>query len=177
MIVRSALPADLPAILAIAGQSPEAPCWPSSAWAAFLTPELSAPPLVRTCLVAESEESILGFAAASALLDGQENRCGLESVAVAPAARRRGVASVLLQQILLWAEAQGARQLALEVRAGNAPALALYQRFGFHTEARRPRYYRDPEDDALLLTRGVTEVSKRDQISTGNLIEGGPPRC
>jgi len=177
MIVRPASAADLPAILAIAEQSTGAPQWSPSAWSSYCNPVAAVSSLLRTCLVAESQSAIRGFAAASALLDGQENRCELESIAVAPSARRQGVASILLQTILRWAESQGVRQLALEVRAGNAPALALYHRCGFRVESRRPRYYRDPEDDALLLIRGVTEVSKRDQISTGNLIEGGPPRC
>lgn len=177
MTVRPASPADLPAILSVAEQSPEAPHWPAAAWPTFLNPEVPGPALVRTCLVAEAEGTILGFAAVSALLDGQENRCELESIAVAPAARRQGIASALLQAILRWAESQGARQLGLEVRAGNAAALALYRRFGFRTEARRPHYYRDPEDDALLLTMAVTQVSNRAAFSTGNLIEDGPPRC
>jgi ribosomal-protein-alanine N-acetyltransferase len=182
MIVRSASPADLPAIRSIAEQSPGAPQWPSSAWSAFLNPAIaapaaSAPPLVRICLLAEAEGAILGFAALSGLLDGQENRCELESIAVARGARRQGIASALLREMLRWAESQGVRQLALEVRAGNAAALALYQRFGFRMEARRPGYYRDPEEDALLLAMEVTQVSNRAAFSTGNLIEGGPPRC
>ncbi len=178
MIVRRAQAADLDAILSIARQSPEAPQWTAAAWTTFIDPPASAaPPLLRTCLVAESEAVILGFAAVSALLDGQENRCELESMAVAPGARRRGTASALLQAILLWAGNQGARQLALEVREANAPALALYQRFGFRIQGRRPRYYRDPEEDALLLAREVTQVSRCAGFSTGNLVEGRPPRC
>ncbi|MGB9029422.1 MAG: GNAT family N-acetyltransferase, partial [Acidobacteriaceae bacterium] len=61
-----------------------------------------------------------------------------------------------LRAILVWSAAHNARHLALEVRAGNAPAIALYQRCGFRPEGRRPRYYTDPEEDALLLGMPIT---------------------
>ena len=59
-------------------------------------------------------------------------------------------------QLLSWAAQNGARHFSLEVRASNATAIALYQRFGFRPEGRRPRYYTHPEEDALLLGIPVT---------------------
>ncbi len=74
-------------------------------------------------------------------------------VAVHPAWRRRGLARFLLGLALRRAAAAGARVALLEVRAGNAAALALYAALGFRPVARRPAYYRDPVEDALLLER------------------------
>ena len=51
----------------------------------------------------------------------------------------------------------GAFCMTLEVRAGNAPAIALYRAFGFETVGRRPRYYQDPEEDACLMTKTLSE--------------------
>jgi ribosomal protein S18 acetylase RimI-like enzyme len=77
----------------------------------------------------------------------------IRSLAVLPAARRRGVASALLGAVLAHASAAGVRLFHLEVRAGNAAARALYQDLGFAVVGRRPRYYPDGEA-ALLLSRG-----------------------
>ena len=177
MIVRPAHRADLDGILVLARQCPEAPQWPSAVWTAFLSPIAGEPGPLRTAFVCESGGAIVGFAAATLLLDGQENRCEMESIAVDPAARNRGLGAALLQAVLAWAARSGARQLALEVRASNTPALRLYARMGLRVSGRRPRYYADPEEDALLLEMAVTEASNSATISTGNLVEGGRPGC
>jgi [ribosomal protein S18]-alanine N-acetyltransferase len=146
---------DLDRVLAIATASPEAPHWTPNAYAAYLPSGVS-PPVFRMALVAESDHQIQAFAAATLLLDGQQNHCQLDSIAVHPAARRRGLAQALGRAILTWARENGARHLSLEVRAGNTPAIALYQRLGFVSEGRRLRYYADPEEDALILGTAVT---------------------
>ena len=160
---------DIDEVLAIAKQSPEAPRWPPSAYTPYVTSADSEtnPALLRTALVAidssaqqPSQENIRAFAAATLLLvegsAGQQNLCSLDSMAVRPDARRHGLGTALIRAILVWSAAHNARHLALEVRAGNAPAIALYQRCGFRPEGRRPRYYTDPEEDALLLGIPIT---------------------
>lgn len=74
------------------------------------------------------------------------------NVATASAFRRRGVAARLLEQALSSCAARGLDSAWLEVRAGNAAAIALYRRFGFVVAGRRPAYYPDGED-ALLMGR------------------------
>jgi ribosomal-protein-alanine N-acetyltransferase len=74
------------------------------------------------------------------------------NVATASAFRRRGVAALLLEHALSRCASRGLDSAWLEVRAGNTAAIALYQRFGFVVEGRRPAYYRDGED-ALLMGR------------------------
>ena len=69
---------------------------------------------------------------------------------VPPELRRRGHGRRLLERFLDWARAEGIARLFLEVRESNAAALALYAAAGFRPVGRRPGYYRDPPEDALL---------------------------
>jgi ribosomal-protein-alanine N-acetyltransferase len=77
----------------------------------------------------------------------------INTVAVAPAERRRGLATALLQHVFREAVARGVSRATLEVRASNSAAIALYQRLGFRITSTRPRYYTQPEEDALILWR------------------------
>jgi len=77
----------------------------------------------------------------------------INTLAVAPEFRRRGYATALLQAVMREAETEGAVKATLEVRASNAAALALYERLGFRISARRPGYYTNPQEDALILWR------------------------
>lgn len=77
----------------------------------------------------------------------------INTVAVTPAERRRGLATALLGHVFAEAAGRGVRRATLEVRASNGPAIALYERLGFRGTARRPRYYTNPEEDALILWR------------------------
>lgn len=81
----------------------------------------------------------------------------LLNLAVAEGRRRGGVGRELLAAALAWAEARGARETFLEVRASNAPAIALYERAGFRAVGRRPDYYQRPLEDAILYRRPVAE--------------------
>ena len=87
-----------------------------------------------------------GFVLARAAADEVE----VLLVAVAPAARRRGIARRLLEAAL--ARAARARVAHLEVRVSNTAAIALYEGLGFVAEGRRPRYY-DGGEDALSMQR------------------------
>jgi ribosomal-protein-alanine N-acetyltransferase len=77
----------------------------------------------------------------------------LLNLAVHPGRRRRGVARALLAEALDQARGRGAGVAWLEVRPSNAPALNLYESFGFKEVGRRPRYYDDTGEDAILLAR------------------------
>jgi ribosomal protein S18 acetylase RimI-like enzyme len=57
----------------------------------------------------------------------------------------------LCAAVLDWCRALGTAEVLLEVRGSNAGALALYGQLGFEAVGRRPRYYRDPEDDAVAM--------------------------
>jgi ribosomal-protein-alanine N-acetyltransferase len=77
------------------------------------------------------------------------------TLAVAPAARRRGLGAGLLAAAMQGAILRGAAEMFLEVAAGNAAALALYAAAGFAEVGRRRRYYASGED-ALVLRRALS---------------------
>ena len=99
-------------------------------------------------IAAEGEDgTVLGYGLVRAILD---EGC-LEKIAVDPSFRRQGVAEEILSSYLRFGRAHLAF-LTLEVRASNVPAIALYEKLGFQEVGRRKNYYRDPTEDALLMT-------------------------
>lgn len=72
------------------------------------------------------------------------------TVAVAPDARRKGLARALVTQAAQTARASGAARIFLEVSAQNAPAVALYDRLGFAEIGRRRAYYADGADARVM---------------------------
>jgi ribosomal-protein-alanine N-acetyltransferase len=79
------------------------------------------------------------------------------NLAVHSGHRRRGIARQLLAEGLAQARTFGAELAWLEVRTSNLAAQALYKSFGFKEVGRRPRYYEDTQEDALLLTLDWSE--------------------
>jgi len=77
----------------------------------------------------------------------------IQNVATAPEFRRQGVAARLLTHVLERSTAIGFEAAWLEVRVGNAAAIALYERYGFKKVARRPSYYPDGEDALVMCYR------------------------
>ena len=77
------------------------------------------------------------------------------NVAVAPEARRRGVARAILDRVEAQGREQGARVSMLEVRRGNAPAIALYRSLGYREVGVRPRYYAEDGEDALVMDKDL----------------------
>lgn len=74
----------------------------------------------------------------------------VQTIAVAPTARGRGLGSLLLRHVLDRASEAGVRDVHLEVKADNQAAIALYVEFGFQVRRTRPRYYPD-FSDALVM--------------------------
>jgi [ribosomal protein S18]-alanine N-acetyltransferase len=77
-------------------------------------------------------------------------------IAVPARHRRKGYARFLLKKFLHLAHERGAGKVFLEVRESNAAALALYSEFRFEVTGRRPNYYRDPTEAAVLLHLKIT---------------------
>ena len=101
-------------------------------------------------LVAEVDGEVVGHAVVSVVVDVAE----LQRIAVAPAARRTGVATALLGACVDAAVLGGADRLLLEVREDNAGALSFYAARGFVEVDRRPRYYHDGAT-AVVLRLGI----------------------
>jgi [ribosomal protein S18]-alanine N-acetyltransferase len=81
----------------------------------------------------------------------------IDNVVVAEDYRRYGLASRLLTEALRLAPQHGAVSAILEVRAQNASARALYQKYGFSVTGLRRAYYHEPPDDALILSLNLRQ--------------------
>jgi ribosomal-protein-alanine N-acetyltransferase len=77
----------------------------------------------------------------------------LSTLAVDPALRRRGIGERILRAAMRQAARQGAEMMTLEVRVSNDAARRLYEKLGFRVVGRRPHYYKDNLEDAILMTR------------------------
>lgn len=111
--------------------------------------ELENSDVTRVHVLRDDDGAIVAFSVCWIIFD----ELHINTLAVAPAARRRGCATALLRAVMGEAEAAGASKATLEVRESNAAALALYQRLGFQISAKRPGYYTNPREDALILWR------------------------
>lgn len=147
MIAAAALrplgPADLDALAQL-----HAVCFPEAPWSRDALALLLGQP-ESIAFLAEREAGLVGFV----LLRRAADEAEVLSLGVAPAERRRGLASRLLARGLAWL-GPDVRQLFLEVAAGNVAALALYRRLGFRDVGRRAKYYADG-GDALVLRRDL----------------------
>lgn len=72
------------------------------------------------------------------------------NVSVKKAFRNKGIALQMLQRLLADAKSRGIKHFTLEVREGNAPARALYEKLGFVCEGIRPNFYRNPTEHAAI---------------------------
>jgi [ribosomal protein S18]-alanine N-acetyltransferase len=143
-VIRAMSRADLDAVVLLEKSTPEAPHWERSAYEGFLSKDDPA----KQTFVVEQGGRLVGFVAARIVVDV----CELESIAVAASARRVGLGTALLETLVYWARQQGASRVQLEVRHGNDATIMFYKRNGFIKDGLRRGYYRDPEEDALLMS-------------------------
>ena len=104
--------------------------------------------LDRFTVALDDAGGVIGYLALSSVLD----EGSIDNVAVAPAARRGGVGDALVRDAVRRGRAQELAFITLEVRAGNEPALRLYEKHGFLPVGRRKNYYEKPREDAILMT-------------------------
>ena len=142
MPLRPATVADAQAIFDLLRTAPSAAQW-SEAQVAHLVAQDSSD---RLCLVMEENGIVNAFVAARCI----PGECELENVVVAEGVKRRGVGAKLMGALIGHARAKHAWSIFLEVRASNLPARRLYEKFGFEVASRRPQYYRDPSEDAVI---------------------------
>jgi len=98
-------------------------------------------------LVAERAARVVGYIIAHYGADEGE----ILNLGVDPAERRRGAGRELVETMLADLRARGVRGVYLEVRESNTAAQHLYAQLGFARVGRRPRYYRLPVEDAVVL--------------------------
>ena len=132
----------LPAVAAL-----ETVCFPADPWSESVYRAALDNPAVAILLAQGEDGALLGYAVLSTVLD----EGNLDNIAVAPEARRRGIADALLSALTAFGREHLAC-LMLEVRSSNAPAIALYEKHGFAAVGRRKNYYELPKEDAVLMT-------------------------
>jgi len=142
LILRPGSPADLLQVEEIENHSFSDP-WPRAA----LLAELHCDSL-RWPLIAEREGRVEGYLMAWRIID----QLHVLNLAVCPAARRCGTGSKLLQAAINNAGTKGLHKVTLEVREGNTAARMFYGHHGFKDTGRRPGYYKDTGEDAIIMS-------------------------
>jgi [ribosomal protein S18]-alanine N-acetyltransferase len=143
--IRPASLADVPSLTEL-----ERLCF-SDPWSAAGIRETIQYETART-FVAEDENQIVGYVMAR--ISGEEGE--ILDLAVRPDLRRRGIGRQLLLSVWNALGSEGVRELYLEVRESNRAAIELYRGHGFRPVGLRPRYYRNPAEDAIVLRAALS---------------------
>lgn len=149
--LRAATAAELAAIVAIEQEAFPRP-WPAAIYDEELRRETT---WLDVALSPGGE--VVAFLCAWQLLDA----CHLLRIATRAAVRGRGIGRLLVERLIVAATARGCTHVELEVASRNAGALALYRGLGFAEVGRRPKYYRDPIDDAILMDLPLAAAGER----------------
>ena len=100
-------------------------------------------------LVAVDGEKLAGYVGSQSVM----GEADMMNLAVAPEFRRKGIGESLVISLIDNLKTLDIHSLTLEVRAFNEPALSLYKKLGFLLVGRRPNYYTNPKEDALILKK------------------------
>lgn len=140
MIIRTMQKGDVAAVAALEAQIFSMP-WSAAGFADTLPRE------DVIFLVAYEQDELLGYVGIYCTLDEGE----ITNVAVAPAARRRGIARALLTELKRQLACRNVAQIVLEVRVSNEPAIRLYEQLGFSMLGVRKNFYEKPTEDAYIM--------------------------
>ncbi len=149
VVIRRMTPADVPAVSQIDRMSFSLP-WPEHSFQYEVSENR-----VSRCWVAESDDKRIAAMIVSWIIVDEMH---IATIATHPEFRRQGIGERILRQALVDGRQSGARMAFLEVREANEAAQAMYRKFGFHATGRRPRYYRDNGEDAILMTLEPLEI-------------------
>lgn len=101
-------------------------------------------------LVIEYDGKIVGYGGMWFIVD----EAHITNIAIDKDFRNKGLGSFLVKSMIEYAEELGIYRMTLEVRKSNKPAQGLYMKFGFKPCGRRPKYYKDNNEDAIIMWRG-----------------------
>ncbi len=141
MTLKLLQPEDIPAVAALEAQCFHTP-W-SAAALAYLTGSDA-----FGVVYLDEDGAALAYAGITVSFDDG----ALTNVATAPAARRQGLGEKVLRALMEEARRRGVTHFSLEVRESNSPAIRLYEKLGFRAVGKRPRFYTDPAEAALVMT-------------------------
>jgi len=138
-LIRLATPDDVPTLMALEKHAVTAAHWSAEQYQAVFSGQN------RIALVLEEQSGIQGFLIARGVGPEWE----FENIAIAGPARRRGLGTRLLGELLNTVRSRGAVAVFLEVRESNSAARRLYEKWAFSETGRRANYYRDPDEAAV----------------------------
>lgn len=141
MTIRSLEARDIDAVLAIQQACPEIAQWTAWDYSRVAQGEMAG-------WVAEEDGQIAGFLVARDIAKDLE----ILNFAVQSGVRRRGIGTSLLRTAFEWGRSFHAQKVLLEMRSSNLTALSFYERHDFIVVGRRPHYYTEPVEEALLLS-------------------------
>lgn len=118
--------------------------------------ELSNP--LSLWLVAEEDGKLIGYVGSQSVAPEAD----VMNLAVAPEWRKKGIGRALMAALIAQLHSRGITALFLEVRISNLPAQNLYRGLGFVEVGRRPKYYVNPTEDALILRKELTDADTVD---------------
>jgi len=148
MLIRPATPADIPEMMRLVNHSATAAQWSRAQYDRVFGE--GAPR--RLAFVIEEESVLQGFLVAHEIAQEWE----IENIAIAGAARRRGLGTGLLGAFLERARAEKGTSVFLEVRESNHAARLLYGKWAFEESGRRSGYYAQPREDAIVYRLSLT---------------------
>jgi ribosomal-protein-alanine N-acetyltransferase len=140
-VIRPATLDDILSLIALENHAVTAAHWSDEQYRAIFLPGGTP----RIALVTEDAGSIQGFLVARAV----DREWELENIAIAGPARRRGLGTRLLGELLSSARSQRATAIFLEVRESNSAARRFYEKWAFRESGRRLAYYREPDEAAV----------------------------
>ena len=123
----------------------EALTFPEDPWSPFMLADELSSPASRYWIAMDEAGVSIGYGGVKVGGD----QADVMTIGVAPRARGRGVGRAILDALLEWARQAGAVEIFLDVRPSNEGAIALYNSRGFVEIGRRPRYFRNPVEEAV----------------------------
>jgi ribosomal-protein-alanine N-acetyltransferase len=148
MLIRPATPSDISAMMTLVNHSATAAHWSRGQYDRVFGEDAPR----RLALVIEDEAILQGFLVAHEIAQEWE----IENIAIAGAARRRGLGTRLLGEFLKHVRSQGGTSVFLEVRESNHAARLLYEKWAFEESGRRSGYYAQPQEDAIVYRSSLT---------------------
>ena len=150
LTIRNMTVEDVPAVVDLDQKSFSLP-WPERSFRFEITDN----PVSR-CWVAELDGKVVGMIVVWLIVD----EAHVATLATHPEFRRQGIGQRLLSHALRDLIQEGARRSFLEVRESNLAAQEMYRKFGYEETGRRRRYYRDNDEDAILMNLDSLSVER-----------------
>ena len=145
--LRVAGPDDLELFAAL-----EAEVFAEDPWTPYMIAEELSSPASRYWIATDESGDVVGYGGVK--IGGDQ--ADVMTIGVRPHARGQGIGATILGELLAWSREAGAREIFLDVRPSNEGAIGLYESRGFVEIGRRPRYFRNPVEEAVQMRAPLT---------------------